>query len=122
MGRYQLFSVIAAVFLAIGISPGANAQYGRYDRYNNNTGDRIGTPGFSQPVFMPSNRNSSYRNRYGSSYDYGYGQNRRGNESLTIINGGSNCINCRVDGWDRSGSRNRGNWQNPYPRNIRFVY
>jgi hypothetical protein len=121
MGRYQIFSVIAAVLVAIGISPGANAQYVRYDRHNNNTGDRIGTPGFSQPVFMPNRSNTYYRNRYGGS-DYGDGRYRRGNEQLTIINGGSNCINCSVDGWGRSGSRNRGNWQNPYPRNIRFVY
>lgn len=120
MARYQVFSAIAAVLIIVGISPGAEAQ-SRYGRYNN-PGDRIGTPGFSQPIFMPSGRNNSSRNRYGSSYDYGYGQNRRSNESLTIINGGNNCINCRVDGWERSGHRGQGNWQKQYPRNIRIVY
>jgi hypothetical protein len=124
MARYQVFSAIAAVLMILGIAPGAEAQPGRYSRYNN-PGDRIGTPGFSQPIFMPSRRNSYPGDRYGdSNYGYSYGRDRRGSEALTIINGGNNCIDCRVNGWGRPVPRGQGHWQNQnqYPRNIRIVY
>lgn len=37
---------------------------------------------------------------YFNSYYRGYNCNYWGKDELIIINGGSNCINCRVDGWE----------------------
>jgi hypothetical protein len=119
MERNYLTTAIAALVILASLAPSANAQFRNYNRYNNyngnnNPGDRIGTPGFSQPIFMP-NRNNTYPN----GYYRGHNRNYRGKDELTIINGGSNCINCRVDGLGRRGN---GNWHHQRYRQDYFYY
>ncbi|WLT38986.1 hypothetical protein NON20_04520 [Synechocystis sp. B12] len=120
MKRNYLLTAIATLGILASLAPNANAQfrnYSRYGNYNNynNPGDRIGTPGFSQPIFMP-NRSNTYPN----SYYRGHNRNYRGKDELTIINGGSNCINCRVDGWGRRDRDN--NWHHQRYRQEYFYY
>jgi len=119
MARYQFLTAIATALIVIGMAPAAQAQFRNY----NNPGTRLGTPGFSRPIFMPDRRNSYSGNQYrGNSHGYGYGRHRRGNEDLTIINGGNNCINCQVDGWGRRDQRGNVNWNNQHRRGIYFYY
>jgi hypothetical protein len=94
----QLFAAIAAAVLIIGASPGVRAQY-----------HRTGSPGFGRSIYIPSARDR--RPRYGDANDYRnprdfrrYGE--RDDRHLTIINGGQNCFNCRIeDSNDRRGDR-----------------
>ena len=118
MKRTSLLTAIATLGILASFTPGADAQfrnYNRYDNYNNynNPGDRIGTPGFSQPIFMP-NRSNTYPN----GYYRGHNRNYRGKDELTIINGGNNCINCRVNGWERRDN----NWHHQRHRQEYFYY
>ncbi|MBE9202612.1 hypothetical protein IQ218_02925 [Synechocystis salina LEGE 06099] len=116
-----LLTAIAALGLVASFTPSANAQFRNYNRYSNynNSGDRIGTPGFSQPIFMP-NRGNTY-NTYPNGYYRGYNYNRnyRGKDELTIINGGNNCVNCGVNGWER---RDNDNWHHRRHRKEYFYY
>ncbi len=117
MKRKHLLTAIATLGILVSLTPSVNAQFRNYNRYNNNynnPGDRIGTPGFSQPIFMP-NRNNTYPN----GYYRGHNRNYRGKEELTIINGGNNCINCRVNGWER---RDNNNWHHQRHRQEYFYY
>ncbi|AIE74181.1 MULTISPECIES: hypothetical protein [unclassified Synechocystis] len=122
MERKHLLTAIAILGLVASFTPGANAQFRNYNRYSNynnynNPGDRIGTPGFSQPIFMPNRKNS-----YPSGYYKDYNRNYRGNDELTIINGGNNCINCRVDGWGRRGNNSNNNWHHQRHGQDYFYY
>ena len=89
MFKHPLLGAIASLALVVGVSPEVKAQY-----------HRTGSPGFTRSIYIPSarNRNNRFENNYGNRNpdDYRY-QNRHGDRNLTIINGGQNCFNCRVD-------------------------
>lgn len=89
MFTHQLLAAITALALVIGISPGVRAQY-----------HRTGSPGFSRSIYIPSARNRQTRYGDGSDYrnpSYSRQQKYHGDQGITIINGGQNCFNCRID-------------------------
>ena len=89
MFKHPLLGAIAIMLLFFGISPGVMAQY-----------HKTGSPGFSRSIYIPSARNRT--TRYGTDYgnrnpSYPRRQYYRGDQGVTIINGGQNCFNCRVN-------------------------
>ena len=100
MFKHQLLTAIASVALILSVSPEVKAQY-----------FKTGSPGFTRSIYIPSARNRN--TRYGDGYSnpnsgYSRRQNYRGDRDLTIINGGQNCINCRVEDSNyRRGNRRR---------------
>ncbi|MEB3160133.1 MAG: hypothetical protein VKL20_01595 [Synechocystis sp.] len=114
MFKHPLSGAIAVIVLVFSISPGVMAQY-----------HRTGSPGFSRSIYIPSARNRS--TRYGDGSDYrnpGYSRHQpyRGDRGVTIINGGNNCLNCRVnDSNYRRGDHHRNDPYDPRTRSRRSV-
>jgi hypothetical protein len=90
----------ALIALMLGVNSGIQAQ-----------SLKTGSPGFTRSIYIPSarNQNNRYENNYGNrNLDYYRHQNYRGDRNLTIINGGQNCFNCRVNDSNYRRSNNNG--------------
>jgi len=112
----RLLTAIASMALVLSVSPGVMAQF-----------YQTGSPGFNRSIYIPSaqNRNTRSGHDHGH-YNPGYSrhQSDRGDRHLTIINGGQNCLNCRVNepGDRRGTARYRHDNHRPYGRSGTIIY